>query len=84
MLNSLRRQKRLNTDGLKWFNMDNLKPKIVTGILAVLALALIYLASPDISGLADYRYAVLVPVFTSIIAVSSLYFIHKKLSEVMM
>ena len=63
--------------------MDNLRPKIVTGALAFLAAVLIYMASPSLEGLTEYSYAFLVPVFTSIIAVSSLYFIHQKLSEVM-
>jgi hypothetical protein len=63
--------------------MENLKPKVVTSALAFLALMLIYLSSPGLEGLNDYRYAVLVPVFTSIVAISSLYFIYRKLSEVM-
>lgn len=63
--------------------MDGLKPKVVTGALAVLATVLIYFTFPNFSGLSDYSYAFLVPVFTSVVAVSSLYFIHQKLSEVM-
>jgi hypothetical protein len=63
--------------------MDNLKPALATGTIAFLGAALIYAVSPDLTGLNEYRYAVLVPVFTSIVAVSSLYFIYRKLSEVM-
>jgi hypothetical protein len=62
--------------------MENLKPALATGLIAFLGVALIYAVSPDLTGLKEYRYAVLVPVFTSIVAVSSLYFIYRKLSEV--
>lgn len=63
--------------------MENLKPALVTGLIALMAALLIYVASPGLDGLNDYRYAFLVPVFTSVVAVSSLYFIYRKLSEVM-
>ncbi|MFT4893072.1 MAG: hypothetical protein ACI8Z7_000867 [Candidatus Nanohaloarchaea archaeon] len=59
------------------------KPLTATAFIALLGALLIYLDSPSISGLGEYRYAFLVPIFTSIIAVASLYFIYSKLSEVM-
>lgn len=62
--------------------MENVKPSIFTGIIALVAVALIYAASPDLGSLTGYRYAFLVPIFTATVAVSSLYFIHSKLSEV--
>lgn len=63
--------------------MENLRPALITGAIALLAILLIYIASPGLEGLNDYRYAFLVPVFTSVVAVSSLYFIYRKLFEVM-
>jgi hypothetical protein len=63
--------------------MENLKPAAITAALAFLAAGLIYVSSPSLEGLADYQYALLVPIFTSVVAVSSLYFIYSKLSEVM-
>lgn len=61
---------------------DSLKPRIITGMLFSVAIVLFWMVSPDISAVQDQQYAELVLVFTSIVAASSLYFIHDILSEV--
>lgn len=63
--------------------MNNTKPLAVTALIAALGILLVYLDSPTMDGISEYRFAFLVPVFTSVIAVFSLYFIYKKLCEVM-
>lgn len=61
---------------------DSLKPWIVTSLFLVAAVALFWAASPDFSAVREQPYAELVLVFTSIIAATSLYFIHDLLYEV--
>lgn len=61
---------------------DSLKPRIFTGLLFSAAVVLFWAVSPDISAVQEQPYAELVLVFTSIVAASSLYFIHELLSEV--
>lgn len=61
---------------------ESLKPRIVTGLLFSAAVVLFWAVSPDFSAVREQPYAELVLVFTSVVAATSLYFIHELLSEV--
>lgn len=61
---------------------QDIKPRIATGLLFSAAVVLFWAVDPGFSGVREQPYAELVLVFTSIVAATSLYFIHGILEEV--
>lgn len=63
--------------------MENLKPKAIVGALVAIFGALVWLSSPDINSVLEQEFAIYVIIFTSVVAITSLYFIHRELIEVL-